>query len=105
MNVDPSSLIPKLPNPRDLQPFPTQQAVLYSGHQDKVTSLTVDPSGQWLATGSEDKTVRFWELMTGRCMKVCSSLLYCFFINFYCQPKSVLCCQCDELCGWISLIC
>ena len=70
MNVDPESLLPKLPNPRELQPFPTTQAVVYSGHLGKVTSLSLDPSGQWLVTGSDDKTVRFWELRTGRSVKV-----------------------------------
>ena len=52
MNVDPDSLIPKLPNPRDLQPFPNSPAILYMGHTDKVTCLSIDPTGQWLATGS-----------------------------------------------------
>ncbi len=28
MNVDPDSLIPKLPDPRDLQPFPSQQSLV-----------------------------------------------------------------------------
>lgn len=30
MNVDPEDLIPKLPKPRDLQPFPTTQALVRS---------------------------------------------------------------------------
>ena len=28
MNVDPEDLIPKLPKPKDLQPFPTTQAIV-----------------------------------------------------------------------------
>ena len=28
MNVDPEDLIPKLPRPKDLQPFPTTQALV-----------------------------------------------------------------------------
>lgn len=28
VNVDPEDLIPKLPKPRDLQPFPTTQALV-----------------------------------------------------------------------------
>ncbi|CAE8651866.1 unnamed protein product, partial [Polarella glacialis] len=32
MNVDPESLLPKLPSPKDLRPFPTHIAVSYDGH-------------------------------------------------------------------------
>ena len=28
MNVDPEDLIPKVPKPRDLQPFPTTQSIV-----------------------------------------------------------------------------
>lgn len=34
-----------------------------------VRSISVDPSGQWLVSGSDDCTVRVWEVATGRCMK------------------------------------
>lgn len=70
MNVNPEDLIPKLPKPKDLQPFPTTEAVVYKGHTDMVRCVCPDPSGQWLATGSDDNTVRFWEVSTGRCMKM-----------------------------------
>ena len=52
LNIDPESLFPKLPRPRDLRPFPTAEALRYEGHTGKVRSLSVDPSGQWLATGT-----------------------------------------------------
>jgi ribosome biogenesis protein ERB1 len=74
MNVDPESLLPKLPSPRDLQPFPTKMGVVYQGHTGKILSLSVDPSGQFLCTASEDKTVCFWEILTGRCLKVSADL-------------------------------
>ncbi|XP_062426721.1 ribosome biogenesis protein BOP1 isoform X2 [Rhea pennata] len=69
VNVDPEDLIPKLPKPRDLQPFPTTQALVYRGHTSLVRCLSVSPSGQWLVSGSDDCTVRFWEVSTARCMK------------------------------------
>eukprot|EP00929_Paragymnodinium_shiwhaense_P050506 TRINITY_DN2541_c0_g1_i1.p1 TRINITY_DN2541_c0_g1~~TRINITY_DN2541_c0_g1_i1.p1 ORF type:complete len:740 (-),score=206.06 TRINITY_DN2541_c0_g1_i1:189-2408(-) len=67
MNVDPDSLLPKLPNPKDLRPFPTHIAVSYDGHTGMVRSVAVDGTGQWLATTSGDKTLRIWEVSTGRC--------------------------------------
>ncbi|XP_068953138.1 ribosome biogenesis protein BOP1 isoform X2 [Petaurus breviceps papuanus] len=69
VNVDPEDLIPKLPKPRDLQPFPTTQSLVYRGHSDLVRCLSVSPSGHWLASGSDDHSVRLWEVNTGRCLK------------------------------------
>ncbi|XP_064641082.1 ribosome biogenesis protein bop1-like isoform X2 [Lineus longissimus] len=69
MNVNAEDLIPKLPKPKDLQPFPTTQAIVYKGHKGLVRTFSVDPEGQWLASGSDDESVKFWEVSTGRCMK------------------------------------
>ena len=35
---------------------------ILKGHTDKVTCLTVSSSGQTLISGSQDKTIRFWDL-------------------------------------------
>uniref|UniRef100_A0A3Q0RL07 Ribosome biogenesis protein BOP1 n=1 Tax=Amphilophus citrinellus TaxID=61819 RepID=A0A3Q0RL07_AMPCI len=69
VNVDPEDLIPKLPKPKDLQPFPTTQSLVYRGHSGLVRSISVSTSGQWLASGSDDGSVRFWEVCSSRCMK------------------------------------
>ncbi|KAJ9157679.1 Ribosome biogenesis protein ERB1 [Pleurostoma richardsiae] len=66
LNIDPNSLLPKLPKPEDLKPFPTVCQTIYRGHEGRIRSLGVDPSGCWLATGGDDGTVRVWELLTGR---------------------------------------
>ncbi|KAL8777680.1 MAG: hypothetical protein Q9213_007754 [Squamulea squamosa] len=66
LNIDPESLLPKLPSPEELRPFPTTCATIFRGHQGRVRSLAVDPSGIWLASGGDDGTLRVWELMTGR---------------------------------------
>ncbi|GAU94030.1 hypothetical protein RvY_05878 [Ramazzottius varieornatus] len=69
VNVDPEDLIPKLPKPKDLQPFPTTEAVRYLGHSDIVRSISVHQDGQFLASGSDDCSARIWEVSTGRCYK------------------------------------
>lgn len=66
LNIDPASLLPKLPRPEELKPFPTVCATLFRGHEGRVRSLAVDPTGIWLASGGDDGTVRIWELLTGR---------------------------------------
>ncbi|KAJ5297944.1 hypothetical protein PENANT_c012G05494 [Penicillium antarcticum] len=66
LNIDPESLLPKLPSPEELKPFPTACATVFRGHKGRVRSVAVDPTGIWLATGGDDGTVRVWELLTGR---------------------------------------
>lgn len=68
-NVDAESLIPKLPRPKDLQPFPSTQSIVYNGHKECVMSLSIEPQGQFMVTGGEDCTVQFWEIITGRCWR------------------------------------
>lgn len=71
LRVDnPEDLVPKLPSPKDLQPFPTTLAHRFLGHTGAVRSVSPDGTGQWLATGSADGTARVWEVATGRCIKV-----------------------------------
>jgi hypothetical protein len=67
MFIDPKTLVPKLPKPQDLQPFPQTLAMRFSGHTSRVRCISPHPSGQWLASGSDDGTVRLWEVATGRC--------------------------------------
>lgn len=38
INVDPQSLVPKLPKPQDLQPFPTTLLLRYTGHKARVST-------------------------------------------------------------------
>lgn len=66
LNIDPESLIPELPSPKDLRPFPIRTSTYYEGHNGKIRSISIDPTGNWLATGSDDGTVRIWEVLTGR---------------------------------------
>jgi ribosome biogenesis protein ERB1 len=66
LNIDPESLLPKLPSPDELKPFPTACATLFRGHTGRVRSVSIDTTGQWLASGGDDGTVRVWEILTGR---------------------------------------
>ncbi|KAK2512476.1 Bop1 [Columba guinea] len=59
VNVDPEDLIPKLPKPRDLQPFPTTQALLLYGATDQLLESYVAPEEervqpvQWVTATAE----------------------------------------------------
>lgn len=72
LNIDdPDQLLPKLPSPQELRPFPTTCAVTYTHpNNSRVRCLAVDPRGQWLATGADDGRVRLWDVTIGRCTGV-----------------------------------
>lgn len=66
LDIDPDSLVPELPSPKDLRPFPIKTSIIYAGHKGRVRTVSIDPTGQFLATGGDDGTVRVWEVLTGR---------------------------------------
>ncbi|KAK3341736.1 NUC169 domain-containing protein [Lasiosphaeria hispida] len=66
LNIDPNSLLPKLPSPSELKPFPTVAQTIFRGHDGRVRSVAIDPTGLAVASGGDDGTVRVWELLTGR---------------------------------------
>ncbi|CAL5002328.1 unnamed protein product [Urochloa decumbens] len=70
INIDPESLKPKLPSKKDLRPYPKTCYLEFKGHTSPVKSISVETTGQWLASGSCDGTIRVWEVETGRCLKV-----------------------------------
>ncbi|KAG6050193.1 Ribosome biogenesis protein erb1 [Claviceps sp. LM77 group G4] len=62
LNIDPNSLLPQLPKPEDLRPFPTICQTIFRGHEGRVRSVSFSPDGEWLATGGDDGTVRVWAI-------------------------------------------
>lgn len=64
----PEDLLPKLPDPNQLRPFPIFCALVYRHPENvRVRSISVDPTGNWVLTGAEDGIVRLWECRRGRC--------------------------------------
>lgn len=58
LTIDPESLVPQLPSPKDLQPFPTTQSMIYKGHTDMIRSISMESYGQYFASGGDDCTLK-----------------------------------------------
>ncbi|XP_038212703.1 ribosome biogenesis protein BOP1 homolog [Zerene cesonia] len=69
LTINAEDLVPKLPSPRDLQPFPTGEVLQLRGHAGLVRAVDFDPSGQYVLSGGDDGTLRVWETSTGRCLR------------------------------------
>ena len=67
--VDPDKLLPELPDPSSLRPYPERLSFLYKGHTATVRSISLSPNGQFLATGCDDHLIRIFEVQTGRLLK------------------------------------
>ena len=67
--ANPDDLLPRLPAPRELRPYPEILAMEYHGHKAAVRSLSISSTGQWLATGCDDHILRVFEVSTGRLVK------------------------------------
>lgn len=77
--IDSNTLLPKLPDFQTLKPFPEFEAITFKGHTAKVKSISVYSNGQWLVSASDDKTVRIWEVCSGRefrCFKFSSPVKF-----------------------------
>ncbi|EJD53870.1 BOP1NT-domain-containing protein [Auricularia subglabra TFB-10046 SS5] len=70
LNIDPNSLIPQLPSPSSLKPFPCYRASRVSHSDRRVRAVSVSPDGLWVVSADEGGKVSLWETLVGRPVKV-----------------------------------
>lgn len=64
---NPDTMLPTLPSPQSLKPFPVYEALKMSGGGSARTrSISVSPDGVWVVSGDEEGIVRIWEVAVGR---------------------------------------
>jgi ribosome biogenesis protein ERB1 len=74
LNIDPESLVPRLPRASDLRPFPTTKCIEYKTLRtdDKIPVIrcvAASPDGQFLVSGASDGYLRMWEVQSGRLLR------------------------------------
>ncbi|KAG8932214.1 Ribosome biogenesis protein erb1 [Tulasnella sp. 418] len=92
LNIDPESLLPSLPSPQSLKPFPVFEGLRMGDQQRRFRCLSVSPDGLWIAAGDEAGIVRVYETALGReaarwdlktkigAIEWCPKLDVCFFL-------------------------
>jgi ribosome biogenesis protein ERB1 len=75
LNIDPETLIPRLPRAQDLKPFPTVKCIEYLTPQKigeeppAIRCVSPSPDGQFMASGAADGYLRLWEVQTSRLLR------------------------------------
>ncbi|KAK0191196.1 NUC169 domain-containing protein [Armillaria mellea] len=69
LNIDPQSLIPKLPSPSSLKPFPVYKSLTFLHKDNLARCLSVSPDGAWVISGDDNGVVSLWEVTVGREVK------------------------------------
>jgi ribosome biogenesis protein ERB1 len=69
LNIDPNSLIPKLPSPNSLKPFPNYRSLVFSHGDTRARCVCISPDGTWAVSGDENGVVSLWEVNVGREIK------------------------------------
>lgn len=69
LNIDPNSLIPKLPSPNTLRPFPNYKSLSFAHVRGRVRCGSVSPDGAWVVSATEEGVVCLWEVIVGREVK------------------------------------
>jgi ribosome biogenesis protein ERB1 len=68
-NIREEDILPQLPKPEELKPFPSKENILYKGHTSSIRSLLVDPSGKFLISADNGGFIHFWDIQTAKIIK------------------------------------
>ena len=69
LNINPNTLIPKLPSPKSLKPFPNYRSICFRHSHGRARCVSLSPDGAWAISGDDEGVVSLWELTVGREIK------------------------------------
>ena len=66
LDLKENDILPDLPKPEELRPFPTKECMIYKGHDSSIRDICCDPNGNVLISADNGNLVFFWDIMTGK---------------------------------------
>lgn len=69
VHMNPDDLLPDLPPPSSLKPFPSFANIYYRGHESRVRTLKVNHAGTHLVSGDEKGVLIMFDVKTSRILK------------------------------------
>ena len=65
-NIKESDILPDLPNPEELKPFPSRETILFKGHESSIRSIVCDINPNFLISADNGNFVHFWDISTAK---------------------------------------
>ena len=66
LDLKENEILPDLPKPEELRPFPTKECIVYKGHESSIRALCCDPNGNVLISADNGNLVFFWDIPTAK---------------------------------------
>ena len=66
LDLKENDILPDLPKPEELKPFPSKEIMLYKGHESSIKDICIDPSGNVLISADNGNLIFFWDVLTGK---------------------------------------
>ena len=66
LDLKENEILPDLPKPEELKPFPTKESIVYKGHESSIRSICCDPNGNVLISADNGNLVFFWDIPTAK---------------------------------------
>lgn len=62
-------ILPQLPKPEELKPFPTKENIIYKGHESSIRSMIIEPNGKFLISADNAGFIYIWDIATAKIIK------------------------------------
>ena len=66
MDINENDILPDLPKPEELRPFPTKECIVYKGHESSIRAICCDPNGNVLISADNGNLIFFWDIPTAK---------------------------------------
>ena len=69
LDIKEEDILPTLPKPEELKPFPTKENITFKGHESSIRAMCIDPKGKFLISGDNGGFVYSWDIQTAKIVK------------------------------------